>query len=799
VHRLTTSRRRRRVVLTLFAAAALVVTIPGLIIAGNLPQPGGPPNDPQFEVDGNLLSEAAGKIDWAVGTAGSGVITATRNANGTCTQTNGTFQLGGPGQAGKGVLICDGSVGNFADANGFTQGSHEESGPNPEPWQVSAVSSPKKADLAEVSVYGKVFDSAFDADTNADDLAFVVDLTRLDVNGDTHADFEFNQTAAVTPCANPADGNLCQPRIPGDFIVSFDLPRGGSTPTETFYKFEDNNTKTAGAVCADTPQASFANGCYVEIPAPAAPILGEPGAFAILNSVEIPAAPWKSVGCERTTDHNAPGCEIRTNIPARGNMEGYVDLTAFLGNDFSLCPGFGQVTPKTRSSDGLNSSLQDVAGPVPITAKICGSLLIKKFGPDGTTLLPGAGYTITPSTIDRTGTQVVADGGTADVADGNDGVVCLDGVLFGGYAIQETTVPSGYFGDTSTKNVTVSPSASTCADRLAGGNAAATADASFTNTLGSILIKKLKRNADGTTSLVGGAVFTVTPDPSISSPGASKDITDNGTGDVSAAAGVVCIDGVRNLGTGNDYTVTEKTPPSGFFGDSNSITVGVHSPSKCADRLDANGLPTGSVDATFTNVKGSLLIRKEAKNANCTGATPPAGCFAEGKALFGGASFTISPDPTDNVGTLTITDNGTGDANSTAGLICIDDVFNIGSGNYTITESNTNNANYAKDASTKTVAIGSVSKTLCSGRTVSAGNEDAKFVNIPLSSIGVTFNSSAGPGVTKASIVCATGSPLVPIAASSENGSADPALDDSNEAFTGLQPGTYTCTVVVDP
>jgi hypothetical protein len=33
----------------------------------------------------------------------------------------------------------------------------------------------------------------------------------------------------------------------------------------------------------------------------------------------------------------------------------------------------------------------------------------------------------------------------------------------------------------------------------------------------------------------------------------------------------------------------------------------------------------------------------------------------------------------------------------------------------------------------------------------------------------------------------------------SENGAADPAFDDTDETFTDLAPGTYDCTVVVDP
>jgi hypothetical protein len=135
------------------AVAALMLLIPAIAWAVNLPAPSNALNDPQFEVDGNLLSETAGKLDWADGGPGDGVISATRNADGTCTQT-GSFTLGGPGVNGTGTLVCDGSQGNFADQNGFTMGSHEETGNNPQPWNISPAGSPKKADLAEVYVYG---------------------------------------------------------------------------------------------------------------------------------------------------------------------------------------------------------------------------------------------------------------------------------------------------------------------------------------------------------------------------------------------------------------------------------------------------------------------------------------------------------------------------------------------------------------------------------------------------------------------------------------------------------------------
>jgi hypothetical protein len=79
-----------------------------------------------------------------------------------------------------------------------------------------------------------------------------------------------------------------------------------------------------------------------------------------------------------------------------------------------------------------------------------------------------------------------------------------------------------------------------------------------------------------------------------------------------------------------------------------------------------------------------------------------------------------------------------------------------------------------------------------------SGAATASFSDTPLSEIEVKFKSLAGAGVTNASIVCEkpVGTNVAPVA---ENLTADPAFDDTDETFTNLVPGTYTCTVVVDP
>src|SRR5262245_55438791 len=81
------SRRRRRMAILLPLVILVVLGVPAFILADNYPQGGAGtgPQGAQFEVDGNLFSENAGKLDWALGAAGTGVITnVTRNASGTC-------------------------------------------------------------------------------------------------------------------------------------------------------------------------------------------------------------------------------------------------------------------------------------------------------------------------------------------------------------------------------------------------------------------------------------------------------------------------------------------------------------------------------------------------------------------------------------------------------------------------------------------------------------------------------------------------------------------------------------------
>ncbi|GAA4678501.1 hypothetical protein Prum_042900 [Phytohabitans rumicis] len=125
--------------------------------------------------------------------------------------------------------------------------------------------------------------------------------------------------------------------------------------------------------------------------------------------------------------------------------------------------------------------------------------------------------------------------------------------------------------------------------------------------------------------------------------------------------------------------------------------------------------------------------------------------------------------------------NGVTKATDANGQACFD---NLLFGSYTVHE--TTPANYQGEADKNVTVNNSAS---CAD-TPYAG-ETVTFTNTPLSKITVSFESQV-PGGTAATIAC-TG-----LTATPPDGTPS-AFDDTSETFQDLIPGTYTCTVVIDP
>ena len=175
-----------------------------------------------------------------------------------------------------------------------------------------------------------------------------------------------------------------------------------------------------------------------------------------------------------------------------------------------------------------------------------GTISWVKNGPDGTELLGGAIFTITPNPRTGSGTLIVGDDGDND-ADKTPGEFQVTGVrvnVAGGYSIAETTPPAGYIGDSSV--ATVNPTTANPDASVAAGT--------WINTLGSLAWEK----RDGSGALLGGATFLL-EGPN----GLSLTILDNDANDADKDNGQFKVNGLK-LG---DYTVTETIAPAGYVMD----------------------------------------------------------------------------------------------------------------------------------------------------------------------------------------------------------------------------------------
>ena len=196
----------------------------------------------------------------------------------------------------------------------------------------------------------------------------------------------------------------------------------------------------------------------------------------------------------------------------------------------------------------------------------------------------------------------------------------------------------------------------------------------------------------------------------------------------------------------------------------------------CDDNSDpaSIGLSAGeTVTCTFTNVRevGAIEITKLRKHAaDGLGVNHP----------FEGVEFVITGGELP-VGGVTVTTDENGVACATGLLV------SAHAGLYTITE--TVPAGYAP-VGTQTANVTEAAD--CDGANAGAVKE---FVNIPLTNLTVSVDSQV-PGGTFSSIECDA---TTEIPDSDKDVDLTDAQDDPSVAINNLQPGTYTCVVVIDP
>jgi len=264
-----------------------------------------------------------------------------------------------------------------------------------------------------------------------------------------------------------------------------------------------------------------------------------------------------------------------------------------------------------------------------------------------------------------------------------------------------------------------------------------------------------------TSTIPNPASGSTTPSCAADATPSSFSLNDNGNTTADSTGNT---EDCKNVPAGS-YTVTEGAEPSGFtFGGltctaSGSGSSGVQD-STTPTKADITITPNGVVTCTFTNRgTGAILVTKTGKNVS----------LGTGQHPLAGANFTV---------------NGVTKTTDANGHACFSGLT-VGH-SYTVTETKAPTG-YGRDTASKSVTVTSVST--CSSGTPTG----VTFTDSPLTDVSVSATSEVS-GATNTSISCVVQGTSTNVG-NSPQGPSDPATVTAN----GLKPGTYSCTLVVDP
>ena len=381
----------------------------------------------------------------------------------------------------------------------------------------------------------KTFGAYVEPGTSPTDPGFLnLYWTRVqDPSGTTLMDFELNQSS--TKCANGVN----PVRTTGDLLIEYRIEQGGATATIKVRTW--NGSAWGGAT--DLTAANLASGT--------------------INDTAILAG-----------DSDIGALDPRTFGEAQLDLDFIFDQ--------NTCESFGSAFVKSRSSDSFTSQLKDFIKPVPVNITNCGKVIIhKQTTPDGNTTSFNytKNFNTNPAT---TNTFSLQDNGTKT----------FNGVLLANDKTVVETIPDNWTLssiDCSAGNVTPdSTSTTTGTVQFDIDQSTDVLECTYNNTLNQGALRILKNSTKGGAVANAGAVFSF-------GPGATQNVTDNGTRDEDSDVGEVCVSG---LSTG-PYTVNETSPPNGYAGAPASEAdqvVNVATGTNCAGNQPGTG-----ATATFTN------------------------------------------------------------------------------------------------------------------------------------------------------------------------------------------------------
>jgi hypothetical protein len=451
-----------------------------------------------------------------------------------------------------------------------------------------------------------------------------------------------------------------------------------------------------------------------------------------------------AVNSTNVLDFNPPGAPrtLAGSVANNGSVsstfgEAAINLTAAGVFPANRCAHFGAAMLKSRSSgQSFTSSLKDFIAPIPVNITNCGQVIIRKVtDPPSDPTTIQFGYTKSFGTDPATPNTFQLGHGQSKT---------FDNVLFGsGYTVTEDTLPAGWdFASLDCSASTgVTPSISGTTVTFDINDSADILDCTYTNRARATLIVE-KITDDG----FGAFNFTsFTLDPS------AFTLTTTAAGDAGKDS--------RTFGplVPGTYDVAE-TVPAGW----NLVS------STCSDGSLPGSIMLSAgetVTCTFHDAreKGAILITKTRKHA----------ADGPGDHPQSGVQFTITGGELPAGGT-TVTTDANGQA-CLGGLVLSGFV-----GDYTVHENTPSGYHGEAD---KTVTVDN--EAACSDSPY--GGESVSFHNTPLTNITMSVNSQVDGG-TASTIDCGGGA----------TGSTD-ANGDGSVSRNDLEPGTYTCTVVVDP
>src|SRR4029453_14459131 len=403
--------------------------------------------------------------------------------------------------------------------------------------------------------------------------------------------------------------------------------------------------------------------------------------------------------------------------------------------DEGKCESFGSAMLKSRSSDSFTSQLKDFIRPVPVNITNCGKAIIRKVTDPASN--PGDVQFGYTKDIDT-------DPATANTFTlGHGQNKTYTNVLFGSsYTVVEDNLPSGwdFVGIDCSASSGVSPSISGAQITFAIDNSADVLDCTYTNRArATLIVEKITDDGQGP---FGYTSNTLSP--------ASFNLTTTGPGAAGKDSKTF-----SNLNPGT-YDVAEQVPAGWNLASSS-----------CSDGSNPASIGLGAgetVTCTFHNARerGAIRVVKTRKHA----------ADGPGDHPHNGVTFTIAGGDLPAGGVEVVTHG--------QGAACYDGLLlSSFGGNYTVTEQVP--AGYSASPTSDTVAV--TQESSCG-----AGHEAAAgpFHNTPLTNVTLAVDSQVDGG-TASNINCngVTGS-------TGANG-------DGQVQRLNLPPGTYSCTVVVDP